>query len=811
MAGKKDHPQNGAGTSPPPPPPPFTVDTHLFRELGELLVGRDSTALVELIKNSYDADALDVTVHATSLDDPMNGTIIITDDGLGMTAPQFRSGFLRIASRVKEEGDRRSPRFKRRFTGAKGIGRLAAHKLARNLHVLSVASDPKTHEPIGAVDASIDWVKVESVATLDAIQPDAVTVATPDVTPQSRLGTTITLSQLRRPWSARDIVLFVAEARATRPPNILKDPLPDTVVPKPVLFKKPIVESSHPRSVEADRGWTLELTGDFDVGEDFWQVLAAEAAWVLEIDVTTEAATYKVTPTLRTLKKNPAAEEFQASIPFELKSRASNRKTVKSSQTVESDDDTEEGAEEDLSAVPLAFQGRILIREGSISAGRVKLARDWIHETHGVRIYMEGFRVLPYGEAGDDWLGIDRAYAERSRATDKLSATLFSEEDANLGLVSTPNRQYLGGIFLTSDGASALRMLVNREGFVPDAAFRKLQTLVNAGIGLATRVRAAASAEEREDRRRKRAQKQPSSEEKSRTQEVIDNVSEATHVVTQARAALIAGKHTEARAAIDKLGALFEGTVEATREIADEQAMIRILASLGAQTAGFVHEINGLLGLAQTLEKSINTVRDELDSTQSRRFGGRLGRAATQLSELRLALERQASYLTEIVSPDKRRRRSAQDIGKRFETAQKLIQQHADLNAIEIRNNIADGLRTSPMFGAELVAVFTNLLTNAVKAVGKKGAIRATARELKDGVRFVLENTGTKVNPDGAEKWFRPFTSTTQSADPVLGLGMGLGLPITRRILSEYGATIEFVEPSRDYSAAVEITFKNNR
>ena len=30
--------------------PHFTVDTHLFRELGELLVGRDSTALVELIK-----------------------------------------------------------------------------------------------------------------------------------------------------------------------------------------------------------------------------------------------------------------------------------------------------------------------------------------------------------------------------------------------------------------------------------------------------------------------------------------------------------------------------------------------------------------------------------------------------------------------------------------------------------------------------------------------------------------------------------------------------------------------------------------
>ena len=36
----------------------FAVDTHLFRELGELLVGRDSTALIELIKNAYDADAM---------------------------------------------------------------------------------------------------------------------------------------------------------------------------------------------------------------------------------------------------------------------------------------------------------------------------------------------------------------------------------------------------------------------------------------------------------------------------------------------------------------------------------------------------------------------------------------------------------------------------------------------------------------------------------------------------------------------------------------------------------------------------------
>src|SRR5207244_841758 len=99
-----------------------------FRELGELLVGRDSTALVELIKNAYDADAKEVIVHGENLDDPKVGIIKIIDDGVGMTPERFKEGFLRIASRLKESGDRHSARYRRRFTGAKGIGRLAAHK-----------------------------------------------------------------------------------------------------------------------------------------------------------------------------------------------------------------------------------------------------------------------------------------------------------------------------------------------------------------------------------------------------------------------------------------------------------------------------------------------------------------------------------------------------------------------------------------------------------------------------------------------------------------------------------------------------------
>ena len=76
----------------------FKVDTHVFRELGELLVGRDSTALIELIKNSYDADATEVAVYGFGLSDGERGYIQITDNGTGMSDEDFRKGFLTIAS-----------------------------------------------------------------------------------------------------------------------------------------------------------------------------------------------------------------------------------------------------------------------------------------------------------------------------------------------------------------------------------------------------------------------------------------------------------------------------------------------------------------------------------------------------------------------------------------------------------------------------------------------------------------------------------------------------------------------------------------
>ena len=135
-------------------------------------MGRDSTALIELIKNSYDADATEVIVHGENLDDPERGRIVILDNGTGMKPEQLNKGFLRIASRLKDQGTKRSAVFGRRYTGVKGIGRLAAHKLARRLEVTSVHRKEASGGHATELNAVLDWDAIEGYETLDEMPED---------------------------------------------------------------------------------------------------------------------------------------------------------------------------------------------------------------------------------------------------------------------------------------------------------------------------------------------------------------------------------------------------------------------------------------------------------------------------------------------------------------------------------------------------------------------------------------------------------------------------------------------------------------
>src|ERR1700722_13540772 len=119
----------------------FEVDSALLSEIGEKLVTTPHVALSELVKNAYDADATKVYVTIIRGEGGLP-EVEVRDNGHGMTRSAVHDYWMRIGTTNKED-QQFSPRFGRRRTGAKGIGRFACRRLGRLLDLETVALLPK--------------------------------------------------------------------------------------------------------------------------------------------------------------------------------------------------------------------------------------------------------------------------------------------------------------------------------------------------------------------------------------------------------------------------------------------------------------------------------------------------------------------------------------------------------------------------------------------------------------------------------------------------------------------------------------------
>ena len=105
-----------------------------------------------MIKNSYDADATKSTLHFLNVDNS-GGTLIIDDDGAGMTRDQLINGFMRISSTSKIH-EPVSPIFGRSRAGKKGIGRFSAQRLGNKLTIIT-----QTKNSESALKIVVNWEK----------------------------------------------------------------------------------------------------------------------------------------------------------------------------------------------------------------------------------------------------------------------------------------------------------------------------------------------------------------------------------------------------------------------------------------------------------------------------------------------------------------------------------------------------------------------------------------------------------------------------------------------------------------------------
>ena len=190
----------------------------ILRRLGEELVPQIEQGIVELVRNSYDADAVNCRVELEGVDKP-GGTLRIEDDGVGMDDDAIRSGWL-ILGRSNKPG-RSITALGRRPVGEKGLGRLAALRMGRRVTLSTrPASKPSTEFKL-----VIDWSKYDAISVVEDVALEIV-----EGPSQKPPGTSIEVTDLLVTFGRREM------ERLARALLLLADPFDDNTGFHPLFF-----------------------------------------------------------------------------------------------------------------------------------------------------------------------------------------------------------------------------------------------------------------------------------------------------------------------------------------------------------------------------------------------------------------------------------------------------------------------------------------------------------------------------------------------------------------------------------------------
>jgi hypothetical protein len=194
------------------PPEHFEIDASVVFQLGENLVTDALQALLELIKNSYDADATycNVSIFTSSASDlptlfpEAEGFLVVEDDGTGMNLADIRRGWLTISNSAKLDMKLKGKTTERGRTplGDKGLGRLGTQRLGHNIELLTSQESSAEEHHIG-----FSWRKFRGKKALSEVEIEHLVRAK-----KRRAGTTLVISDLKdlRLWRERGPELLEA-------------------------------------------------------------------------------------------------------------------------------------------------------------------------------------------------------------------------------------------------------------------------------------------------------------------------------------------------------------------------------------------------------------------------------------------------------------------------------------------------------------------------------------------------------------------------------------------------------------------------
>lgn len=432
----------------------FQPRSRLLLQLGDKLIRNENIALLELIKNSYDADARKVTLRLENIENPSKGIIDIIDDGEGMDIQIIESVWLEPGSDYKEEIFRkniRTSRYGRLPIGEKGIGRFGVHKLGYQIELISKKKDKNE------VVVKIDWEKFSKNKYLKDAQFEVYENTEPEYFKGPRTGTRIRITNLRNVWDRRMVrdlykSIFSLQSPFKRPGNF--DVVFELTNPE-LIADLPNWENIKHFSLfnfkcKLEGSLITSFEYNFTPWEELYQVEAKKITSANEIIIDNETLVEKIPG-----KK----KEFKI---INLEKNYSNN------------------PQEEKKIGPIEIEGYIFDRDKNIlelyNHSGINLLKEYLDEQGGVRVYREGIRINEYGEPGNDWLNLDSRRV--NEPTRKIS-----------------NNIVLAIIDLKRNSSQALEEKTNREGFIENDAFHDFRAAILHVLQLVEKLREIDKAE----------------------------------------------------------------------------------------------------------------------------------------------------------------------------------------------------------------------------------------------------------------------------------------------------------------------------
>lgn len=173
----------------------FRVDLRLLLELGERLISRDEVAVVELVKNAYDADAetVDVIVEEKKIE--------VKDNGEGMDRNEISEGWLTIGTAIKKQKTRTKQG--RRVLGEKGLGRLAVLRLGKKIRIYTLKKGGVCYQIIMDWKAAKEKLKAYAYTPVKEMVIDIIEVE--EIIFPDGHGTNIIIEDLNISWEKNRI------------------------------------------------------------------------------------------------------------------------------------------------------------------------------------------------------------------------------------------------------------------------------------------------------------------------------------------------------------------------------------------------------------------------------------------------------------------------------------------------------------------------------------------------------------------------------------------------------------------------------